>query len=184
MVAPISQPTMASTERLWRTDGTASGTELVADVARGPASANPEPVAAVGDAIYFLADTPRGGRALWVTDGTVDGTSKIRKVSQGWQYDLAAGDSLLYFWDDDGRHGTSCGAHGTPRGTFMIKDIAKGRRSAGPMGYSETATVGDVAFFVADDGKHGLELWTTDGKRGGTRLVADTGPGKSGTGPS
>jgi ELWxxDGT repeat protein len=170
---------------LWRTDGTVEGTRMVADVAPGKRAADPEPVAAVDGTVYFLANFAGGGQALWRTDGTADGTSKVRRIRQSWQYDIATGDSLLYFWDDDGRHGSELWrTDGTRRGTFMLRDIAKGRRSAGPMGYSDTATVGDLAFFAADDGKRGLELWSTDGTRAGTRLVADTGPGKGGTGPS
>lgn len=170
---------------LWRTDGTAEGTQMVADVAPGKTAADPEPLAAIDGTVYFFANTTAGDRALWRTDGTADGTSKIRKVGQDWHYDFAAGDSLLYFWDDDGRHGTELWrTDGTPRGTWMVRDIAKGRRSGGPMGYSDTAVVGDLAFFAADDRKHGIELWVTDGTQAGTRLVSDTGPGKGGTGPS
>ena len=169
---------------LWRTDGTASGTELVADVARGPASANPAPVAAVGGAIYFLADAPRGGRALWATDGTAPGTSLVKKLAPNWQYGFEAGDESLYFWADDGRHGGELWrSDGTPKGTRMVGDIAPGRKSAGPMGYAEIVTIGDTAFFAANDRAHGTELWASDGTRRGTQMLADIGPGTGGVGP-
>ena len=169
---------------LWRTDGTASGTELVADVARGPASANPEPVAAGGGAIYFLADAPRGGRALWVTDGTAPGTSLVKKLAANWSYGFEAGDESLYFWADDGRHGSELWrSDGTPQGTRMVRDIAPGRKSAGPMGYTEIITIGDLAIFAANDRAHGTELWASDGTHGGTQMLADIGPGTGGVGP-
>ena len=56
--------------------------------------------------IYFLADAPRDGRALWVTDGTAPGTSLVKKLAANWFYDFEAGDESLYFWADDGRHGS------------------------------------------------------------------------------
>ncbi len=170
---------------LWRTDGTADGTTLFADVARGPTGADPEPVAVVAGTVFFVADAPRGRRALWVSDGTEDGTTMLRKLDSGWRYDWEPGVSLFYFWADDGRHGSELWrSDGTRKGTWMVRDIAKGRKSAGPQGYSEIATVGDTAFFAARDGKHGTELWASDGTRETTRLVSDIGPGEGGTGPN
>ena len=37
--------------------------------------------------------------------------------------------------------------------------------------------VGGVVYFVANDGKHGLELWESNGTQLGTSLVADVNPG-------
>ncbi len=170
---------------LWRTDGTVEGTALVADLATGPAGSDPEPVAAVGDLAFFFARAPSGGRALWSTDGTADGTRVIKRLKPNWQYDFEAGDTLLYFWADDGTHGSELWrSDGTRQGTRMVRDIARGRKSAGPQGYSDIATIGDLAVFAAQDRQHGIELWVSNGTRKGTRLIADTAPGRGGTGPS
>ena len=66
---------------------------------------------------------------------------------------------------------------GTLRGTQPLVDI-------NPTGSSNpteltvvTTTDGDVAYFAADDGVNGQELWRTDGTADGTFLVEDINPG-------
>ena len=44
--------------------------------------------------------------------------------------------------------------------------------------------VGDVAFFVANDGVNGRELWRTDGSANGTSLVLDIHPGLASSDPT
>ena len=43
--------------------------------------------------------------------------------------------------------------------------------------------VGQLILFCADDGIHGLELWTTDGTPGGTRMLKDIFPGPGSSQP-
>src|SRR5437868_3281191 len=50
--------------------------------------------------------------------------------------------------------------------------------SIGPM-----ASIGDTAFFSADDGIHGAELWKSGGTANGTILVKDITPGNVGSKP-
>jgi ELWxxDGT repeat protein len=46
---------------------------------------------------------------------------------------------------------------------------------------SQFPVAGDVAFFSAEDGIHGIELWRTDGTPAGTYIVKDINPGESST---
>ncbi|HPF37635.1 MAG TPA: thrombospondin type 3 repeat-containing protein [Phycisphaerae bacterium] len=48
---------------------------------------------------------------------------------------------------------------------------------------SQYTVIGSVAFFYADDGIHGVELWRTDGTTGGTFMIRDIRPGRSGSNP-
>jgi ELWxxDGT repeat protein len=54
---------------LWRTNGTAGGTEIVGDVVPGTGSSRPGLVTGIGTAALFGAETPELGRELWrITD--------------------------------------------------------------------------------------------------------------------
>ena len=41
--------------------------------------------------------------------------------------------------------------------------------------------IGSTAYFTADDGVHGEELWKSDGTAAGTVLVKDINPGSAGS---
>ena len=55
----------ASGSELWASDGTASGTRLVADILPGPLSSNPSKLKVSGNFLYFVASTPDVGAELW-----------------------------------------------------------------------------------------------------------------------
>ncbi|MBF5041576.1 hypothetical protein FGE12_04200 [Aggregicoccus sp. 17bor-14] len=59
-------------------------------------------------------------------------------------------------------------------------EIAPGEASSSPLDF---ATLNGVAYFSADDGTSGRELWRTDGTPAGTHRVADLRPGSQSSGP-
>jgi ELWxxDGT repeat protein len=69
---------------LWRTDGTADGTVLVADVVAGTASSQPRDLTAVRDIVYFVAASDATGRsyAIYRTDAaSPSGVSLVNPLS-------------------------------------------------------------------------------------------------------
>ncbi|MFO0897433.1 MAG: ELWxxDGT repeat protein [Pirellulales bacterium] len=186
-----------SGQELWRSDGTEAGTYRVKDIWAGPDAglADLEHSAVVGDTLYFAAHDGKSGRELWKTDGSEAGTVRVRDISPDGSYSdprwfKAFGDAL-YFVADDGQHGRELWkSDGTAEGTALVKDVnpfgdgprdySYSSRNSGQKGPSLTESNGRL-FFVADDGEHGVELWSTDGTEAGTNLVKDIASPDSGS---
>ena len=121
---------------LWRSDGTAAGTSMVADVNPGPMSANPAQLTALDGLVFFVADDGTHGAELWVSDGSADGTALVADIHPGPggsspSFLTPVGDGLV-FAADDGSSGIELWAtDGTPEGTHRVVDIkpGPGRRS-------------------------------------------------------
>lgn len=72
-------------QELWRTNGTAEGTELTEDIVPGVANSYPFELTLVGDRLFFVAGDPDRsvgrGRELWVSSG--DGVSLVKDIMPG-----------------------------------------------------------------------------------------------------
>lgn len=163
---------------LWQTDGTPSGTSLVADLLPGRASSQPRPLAVEGDTLFFLAHGP-SGFGLWSRRNGPP--TLVRDLSAGGTGDGAANttcasvsDRLLFSAFDPEAGRELWATDGTPGGTERVLDLVPGFRSAFPGGL---LAVGSRVFFVAADETHGRELFVSDGTAAGTHLVKDIVPG-------
>lgn len=182
---------------LWISDGTTVGTTMVKDIHPGAEGwATMTPVGVAGTA-FFVADDGDHGYELWKSDGSANGTVIVKDIHPGLEgsgpgYLVETGGSLL-FVADDGTHGDELWtSDGTAAGTMMVEDIWQGtnrgsrperrRRAflARPLNLTDVA---GRAFFSADDGNHGRELWTSDGTAAGTVQVRDVRPGPLGSNP-
>ena len=170
---------------LWRTDGTAGGTQIVSDIFPGPQSSSPERMVVAGSTLFFEASDGVSGRELWATDGTSGGTRLVRDIwpgpfGVGIQAPVALG-SVLIFAADDGANGEEPWvSDGMTLGTLMLRDIGAGGRSSRPR---HLTVFGQEVFFAADDYPlaQRVELWKTDGTPGGTALVANINPKPNGS---
>lgn len=156
---------------LWRSDGTALGTELI-DLDE------PHAFAAAGGMLFYLKDDE-----IWRTDGTALGTELVREF-------LDVGSSLVglngfvYFSANDGALDNELWkTDGNEEGTSIVRDIVfqGGSNPAHLHVYRGNPFTSGVVLFNADDGIYGFELWKTDGFEEGTALVQDIGvePGSS-----
>src|SRR5215211_1367509 len=192
-------------EELWSSNGTKPGTRLVKDIDPGPlvineveetetGSSAPDNVLRKKNVIYFQATTAKYGEELWKSNGTKSGTKLVKDIVSGPGVsdpeDIVSTAPRTTFFRAWGKHHGEelWKTDGTQRGTKLIKDINPdlppgARCQQGdcgiPKGWSHPDTVtvmGKQVFFAADDGKHGVELWKSDGTKSGTKLVKDIKP--------
>jgi len=164
-------------DALWRTDGTVSGTQLVKQLPPRPNSPNQPLYFERVSGLAYFAHTEPEGRALWRTDGTESGTQKIAMPSGASLFLVTnrghAGGR--FFFDATDSHGEELWTldGDSPR---LVRDINRGSGSSLATSWwfdPFWADLGDRLLFVADDGVHGSELWTSDGSESGTQMVAD-----------
>ena len=166
---------------LWKSDGTAAGTVMVKDINPGSGDCCPE-LTNVNGTLYFHADDGTHGEELWKSDGTAAGTVMVKDINPGsggsWPVRLTNVNGTLYFSAYDGTNGSELWkSDGTAAGTVMVKDINPGSGSSYSWVVARFTNVNGTLYFSANDGKHGFELWKSDGTAAGTVMVKDINPG-------
>jgi ELWxxDGT repeat protein len=198
--------------RLWWTDGTDPGTEVIRPLLDDVRSFSP-----LGGRVLFAARRHPDvydliGAELWTSNGNPTATRRVRDIDpyqiaaphhscQGESSNPGVGVALgnvLLFAADDGWNGRELWrSDGTPAGTRLVRDINPGRQRTDPdqEGCNPRKTLGlpsspeglvpyrNGVLFTADDGQTGRELWWTDGTAAGTRRVKDLRPGAKGSAP-
>jgi len=169
-------------QELWRSDGTTDGTVQVHDIYPGTGSSSPSHMTVKDEAfLLFSAANSSNGSELWRSDGTVTGTVMVKDIYPGTGSSLptgftAAGDTMV-FYATDAAHGKELWkSDGTVTGTVLVKDIYSGtENSYTSLGVTLIGLDG-TAYFPAQDGIHGHELWKSDGTVTGTVLIKDIYP--------
>jgi len=158
---------------LWRTDGTAAGTQMVHDIAAGTLGGNADIYGLAGGRYVARSWSPEYGNELWVSDGTVSGSRLLKDIWVGTRDsnpdDFVMSGGRLFFRADDGVYGREIWVtDGTTAGTRMIKDIFLGNNDAGS---DINWPVGSGVVFGQNDGPHGWQYFFTNGTASGTRYL-------------
>lgn len=193
----IFQATTSLGTEPYITDGTSAGTVLLKDLPGGSNGGlfdasyyKPPYFASLGTKVVFGGNDPAFSyqRGLYVTDGTASGTT-VLTAATGERIEhptemTRLGDKIIFqasstlggreLWVTDG----------TNAGTLRLKDInpsgnafeISGSNPANPF-----AVIGNKAYFTADNGTNGAELWVTDGTETGTQMVKDVYAGATGS---
>ena len=169
---------------LWISDGTTDGTYMLKDICPGsdmwddPYSSYPEYFCAMGDYVYFRAQSLDYGFELWKTDGTQDGTTMVADIFPGAGSGMDQSDYFgvyngeIYFqaknsissrvelWKSDG----------TEAGTMLVKDInPTENQSSQPLNFVD---YNDLLYFPAETEPNHREIYYTDGTELGTQRLS------------
>lgn len=151
--------------QLVRVDGSNFAARPVADL---PSASWIDVLRLAGGIAFFNVSSP-GGDEIWTSDGTIEGTHRLETAGAWIPPEVVSLPRGVVFACDHPVAATElCITDSAFTRTELLADLATGSFSATP---SQLATTRDRAFFMADDGVHGTELWATDGS--GARMVAD-----------
>jgi ELWxxDGT repeat protein len=163
---------------LWKSDGTAAGTQLVEDIRPGAASSNPRDLINVNGTLYFTADDGTSGRELWKSTGTEAGTVRVANIGPGSisshaERLTAVGNRVFFRADNDGDGVNKLYvSDGTTAGTKILKDFGSHIPSNltnlnGFLMFVEFKGSSDAGDVIAFD----TDLWRSDGTVAGTQQV-------------
>ncbi len=171
---------------LWRSNGTAEGTELVADLRPGfqipaemenPFGSFPRDMTSHNEKLYFSALTTSEGRELWSIDGGEEAEPQlVRNIRGGTASsspaDFTSTDGFLFFTANGGQGKELWRTDGTFAGTQITRDIRPGSGTSMLFTRGFTA-LGSSVIFGADDGNLGPEVWISDGTLSGTKVLEE-----------
>jgi ELWxxDGT repeat protein len=170
---------------LWRSDSTLGGTINLGNFASGDADLpflNEVDFRRFNNQLYFVLDDRQTGQELWKTNGTAGGTVRLTEINAGAQDSIdnligVLGDKL-YFSARDVAHGSELWAIDAASDVLaMVNDILPGSGGSFPavvqdfVGGFPGGMLDGRLYFVAGDGIHGSEVWSTDGTAAGTSLL-------------
>jgi ELWxxDGT repeat protein len=157
---------------IWKTDGTDTGTIVVAPLQQDEYLNG---LTNVNGTLFFMLSNDINGFELGKLDNATGNVVMIKDIYAGGNSSFPSlfvnFNNTLYFVAKDSLHGKELWkSDGTEIGTVLVKDICDGLEDSSP---TALTIVGNKLFFQAYDTLHGRELWATDGTDAGTYLVKD-----------
>jgi ELWxxDGT repeat protein len=161
---------------LWKTDGTAAGTQLVIDINPGVASSSPTNLVDIDGVLYFSATDGASGVELWKSDGTLGGTLLVADINPGTASSnpgkVTRAGAQYYFSANDGLRGTELWVtDGTALGTSLLRDLRPGSSSSSP-----AVLLVDGGLFYFQASTPSFRLWRSDGTYDGTFQLSNASP--------
>ena len=157
---------------LWSSDG--SSADMLANInGSGDSFAGKYGFIAASGLLFFAADNGSDGVELWKTDGTNPGTVEVSDINSSFvnegsePQNMFNLNSTVLFAADDGNGFEIWKTNGVS--TSMLKNIQPDF-SDKPVLF---AIYNNKAYFYADNGTTGAELWNTDGTTVNTLLLKD-----------
>lgn len=168
----------------WFTDGTGPGTHLLANLALGTSGSFPTDFVSAGSRVLFHIN---GSTETFETNGL--GVLPFVDVNPNGASDsnaLGLVNGTILFGATDGVIGKELWkTAGNPAPATLVLDVAKpeGSASALPQSGNPMMRAGNLAYFKANDGLTGDELWCTGGTPNSTVLARDVRPGTPSSNP-
>ncbi|HSP13595.1 MAG TPA: ELWxxDGT repeat protein [Thermoanaerobaculia bacterium] len=166
----------------WVSDGSESGTHMIADVFPGSSGSRPNfndvDFIAFGSRVLFVANDGVNGREIWISDGTAAGTRMVRDLAPGpngafaqggFAILTALGDRAFFILRDDAHGQELWVTDGTDAGTSLFADLAPGTASTNPSGL--VVSGGKLYFGGSNLSTLARPLWVSDGTPDGTHIV-------------
>ncbi len=186
---------------LWKSDGTAVGTELVNDIyitgtSLIPTSSYPAELKVIDNLIWFAAARAETGKELFRSDGTFDGTYLVADINPGPEAssnpaDFTKVNDVIFFSAATNEAGRELWrTDGTEAGTYLILDMNDGGEVSGPdyvpfdSNPEYLINYNGRLFFAATTRYGGNELWESNGVFNGTYMVLNMQTGGDGGYPS
>jgi ELWxxDGT repeat protein len=146
----------------WRSDGTLAGTRLVANLEPFDKSSDPRLFTAAGGKVFFVA-SDSFAPVVWTVQES-GALTRARKFANTAPSFLAAVGSKVVFL----RANEIWGSEGTAGGTRLLRSFHSLQLFS-----VWIKTIGGRAYFVADDGTHGMEVWASEGTPETTLRITD-----------
>lgn len=166
---------------LWRSDGTAAGTQPVEPLFFHWPFRTPIPLVRLGNEVLYRAMHQTQGRELWITDGTPGDARSLGDLNPGPESTdfhfpvVSEGRAWMGTWRSAGGGNGLLVTDGTAAGTRFLTGIPT------PIMNGLCAVPGGIVY--AAQTAAGLEPVFTDGTALGTRLLRDIEPGTASSSP-